>query len=307
MKLIYCIFCIAVFFNTASSQRRERTQNQVQFRYADDFLADNLSERTKVLILGVWHFDYPNLDAHKVDPAEMVDVIMPERQKEIGEVLDVLKKYHPTKILIEAKNGEKIDSLYQAYLDGNYSLTRSETDQLGFRLALQLQMKKIYSVDAGNYLNDKENNNPDLSRLWSSASAVDSLKDRRWDNSYATWYDYEDKILSHCTIMDKLLYLNDQRNVRRMYGNYLVSGFNTTDNTGPDKLALWWYDRNLRIFNNILNSKPTPADRLLIIFGSGHQPILQHCFEASPQFELVQLSDVVKAAPMNDGMEDQKK
>jgi hypothetical protein len=295
IKYAFVIICIVLLSGSQGwSQRKKEPAKKPALQYADDFLIRGNSARAKVLLLGVWHFSYPNLDSHKIDSTNMVDVMAPERQAEMDQVIDLLKKFQPTRICVESSRSRRTDSLYDAYLAGDYVLTRNEIDQLGFRLAMQLGHKKVYAVDANSYADDHESTNPEIGKLWSEEFAVDPVSDRHWDTSYAMWYNYQDKLLSRYTILDKLTYINDPRNVIRMYGNYLVSGFNTTNVNGPDKLALWWYDRNLRIFNNILNTKPSPDDRILVIFGSGHQPILQHCFEASPQFELVPFSDLLK-------------
>ncbi|RYF85335.1 MAG: hypothetical protein EON98_06875 [Chitinophagaceae bacterium] len=79
-----------------------------------------------------------------------------------------------------------------------------------------------------------------------------------------------------------------------MHGHYLAGGFSTQSNDGPDRLAMWWYDRNLRIYNNILKTKPGSEDRIVVLFGNGHMPILKHCFQSSPEFEVVELKSLVK-------------
>jgi hypothetical protein len=295
LKYFFFILCFVLVTNNCTwSQKKKEPAKKPAQQYADDFLIGKNTTRAKVLLLGVWHFDYPNRDIHQIDSSNMVDVLTPERQKEMDQVIDLLKKYQPTKICVESQRPGRIDSLYNAYLSGDYILTRNEVDQIGFRLAMQLSHKKVYAVDANSYADDYEDKYPEIEKLWSKEFSADPQSALRWDTSFASWYNYQDEMLAHCTILEKLTYVNDPRNVLRMYGNYVVGGFNTTNNFGPDKLALWWYDRNLRIFNNILNTKPAPEDRILVIFGSGHQPILQHCFEASPQFELVPFSDLFK-------------
>jgi hypothetical protein len=82
--------------------------------------------------------------------------------------------------------------------------------------------------------------------------------------------------------------------LNRMQGAYLTGGFNTLNNDGPDIIAMWWYSRNLRIFNNILKTQPGPNDRLLVLFGNAHIPTLKHCFEASPEFKVVELKSLLK-------------
>jgi hypothetical protein len=58
-------------------------------------------------------------------------------QSEIEDIFEKSAKFQPSQLAIEIdpKNQSKIDSLYNEYLLGNYQLKRSETDQLGFRLA----------------------------------------------------------------------------------------------------------------------------------------------------------------------------
>lgn len=76
-------------------------------------------------------------------------------------------------------------------------------------------------------------------------------------------------------------------NLQLNHGAYLSGYFNTLGNYGFDFLSTWWVNRNLRIFNNVLLTKPVSSDRILILFGAGHIPLLKQCFESSPDFEYV--------------------
>ena len=59
-------------------------------------------------------------------------------------------------------------------------------------------------------------------------------------------------------------------------------------------LSAWWYSRNLRIYRNILATQPAANDRILVIFGNGHMSILRHVFESTPEFDLVELRDLLR-------------
>src|SRR5437870_13368053 len=60
----------------------------------------------------------------------------------------MLKRFQPTKIALESPAGsEKIRKQYEDYLAGNYSLTRSESGQIGFRLAKELGHKQVCGID----------------------------------------------------------------------------------------------------------------------------------------------------------------
>ena len=78
-------------------------------------------EQIKVLTLGSFHFDFPNLDVKKTDNEDLIDVLEPKYQKEIESIVDKLEKFKPTIIVIERRpeHQEKYDSLYTHYLSMN--------------------------------------------------------------------------------------------------------------------------------------------------------------------------------------------
>ena len=55
----------------------------------------------------------------------------------------------------------------------------------------------------------------------------------------------------------------------------------------------WWYNRNLRIFANIVRVTE-PGDRLLLVIGAGHVPILKQAADSSPEYRLVEVRSVLK-------------
>ncbi|MBS1719577.1 MAG: hypothetical protein JST35_03925 [Armatimonadetes bacterium] len=257
-------------------------------KYADDFLIQAKKPPTKVMLLGVWHFDYPNLDSHKIAKQDMVDVLSEKRQKEIINSVEVLKGFKPTKICLEASSQAELDKLFASYKLGEQNRNRSEVVQIGLRLAKVLNHQRVYAVDATNYAQDNAAKYPAINNLWDEAFYLDAAKYEAYASQYATWRIYKTGLLKSNTILDQLIYENDPRNLKRNLGEYFVSGWlKTSNNNGPDAVSLQWYNRNLRIYNNILKTNPTSSDRVLVIFGSGHIPLLQQFVEASPEFELV--------------------
>ena len=49
-----------------------------------------------------------------------------------------------------------------------------------------------------------------------------------------------------------------------------------------------WYNRSLRIFADPQRTIEDLHDRVLVIYGSRHIPILRHCVMASPDYRLVE-------------------
>ena len=101
--------------------------------------------RPQILVLGTYHMANPGHDIHNM---QADDVLSAKRQQEIAQLIEVLKKFHPTKVAIEADvSGQRATQQYSDYLAGKYTLSRNEIDQIGYRLAKELGHKKVYPVD----------------------------------------------------------------------------------------------------------------------------------------------------------------
>jgi Family of unknown function (DUF5694) len=260
----------------------------------DKILLKGNRQPTKVLLLGTFHFGYPNLDGHKTDSSKFIDVKSPQRQKEIEELAEVIRRFRPTRIYVESNDQSWIDSLYGAYMADRYKLGRNEIFQLGFRIARQMRHTKLYAVDTWPFSSQYFSRFPLIDSLWNDNSPVDSLRDQYWDARYKAFYTAGDSVELGLTMLENFLLMAMPEVLQRMHGHYLVSGFAKETNAGADILSLWWYNRNLRIYNNIMRTKPTAQDRIVVLFGNGHIPILKHCFHASPEFEVVELKTLLK-------------
>jgi hypothetical protein len=249
---------------------------------------------TKVLLLGTFHFGYPNLDTHKTDSANYIDVMSAKRQAELQELAEVILRFQPTRFYIESWNTSFHDSLYNEYLAGNYKPGRNENYQVGYRVAKQAGLKKIFPVDASNFAAENYKKYPWLDSMWNMNNPIDSSRDKYWSKRYSKLYTAGDSVEVTLTMLENFLQMAQPKVLHRMHGNYLAAGFGTEGTNGPDMLAMWWYSRNLRIFNKILQTKPAGEDRIVILFGNGHMPILKHCFQSSPEFEVVELKTLLK-------------
>lgn len=107
-----------------------------------------------VLLLGVFHFGGEQVDADTTPDDLRINMLLPERQRQIQCLVDSLKKFAPNKIAFEGlpKYQKKYDSLYLAYLDNRLNASpkfmAGELVQIGFRLAKEMGLKTLYPVDA---------------------------------------------------------------------------------------------------------------------------------------------------------------
>jgi hypothetical protein len=97
-------------------------------------------QRAEILVLGTYHMANPGRDIFNMAAD---DVLAPKRQAEIAELLEVLKRFKPTKIAVESTVYEdRRPKQYADYLAGKYTLTANEIEQVGFRLAKELGMNR---------------------------------------------------------------------------------------------------------------------------------------------------------------------
>ncbi|MBN1939729.1 MAG: hypothetical protein JW843_09085 [Candidatus Aminicenantes bacterium] len=103
----------------------------------------------KVMTLGTFPFSFPNLDQVKIEKGDQIDVLAPVYQKEIEGLVERLAEFRPTILVIERPPDRQaeIDSLYRYYLEGKHILSRSEEQQIGFRLAKRLGLERLHCVD----------------------------------------------------------------------------------------------------------------------------------------------------------------
>jgi hypothetical protein len=228
--------------------------------------------RTKptLVILGTYHMGTPGNNV--VNP-KVNDVAAPERQKQIVELVEKLKKFKPTKIVVEidVEDDAKTQGIYDKYLSGNYQLSKNETNQIGFRLAKELGHKKVYCVDWSGFWDDPAIN---YEKYASKDAELNSfLKGVHGNLKKEVDAEYE-KLLP-LSIIDQLIFVNRSAQIERdnqRYFDFLRIG-RGKEYIGANYVA-WWYRRNMTILTNIIRITDSPNDRILVIYGVGHAKLL---------------------------------
>jgi hypothetical protein len=266
---------------------------QGEWKDPDEILIEN-PKRPKVLLVGSFHFNYPNLDAHKVDKKDQLDILSPEKQREVEELVDYIARFRPTKIMVEAgRNTGYLVNDYKRWLAGE-PIRRDETRQIGFRLMKRLGLDTLYGVNSASLLYDMyhSEDSAQIEFVEKLTEGYDYQSDDPWSKRYTEFYDYETQMTLQASLLDNFKYMNSEKVLRRSWGAYLVGDFRIGEQRGADVLAIGWYDRNLRIYRNIQRIETDPEDRILVLFGAGHIPILKNLFESCPEFELVHFDEL---------------
>lgn len=250
----------------------------------------------KVLLVGTFHFEYYDLDAHVTDKDKRVNVMEQRRQKEMEDLVEYIAGFKPTAIAVEAgPNTTWLMKRYWHYKESDSLVHADEIEQVGFRVMDRSGLDTIHGVDASGLVEDlwQHRDSLQIRPLLDSIYAdwdfrSDDATSHRYSALYSSFDDYHVK---H-SLLNSFLYQNSDKTLDRDYGAYLSGDFKLGSYRGADALAMHWYSRNLRIFRNIQELALKPDDRLLVLFGSGHVAILKQLFIASPEYELVKFGDL---------------
>jgi hypothetical protein len=246
--------------------------------------------KTKVFLLGVFHFNNPGLDLAKTKDT---DILSSKSQAEIQSVVDIIAATRPEKIFFEAPLSyqNKMDSLYKTYLNGGLKSEKDETYQIGFRLMKKVGIKKSYCVDAsGEFPADS------LIKTWQVTGQQASF-----DSFMAFIKKMEDetnkRIENGLSIKERLRLDNTSEYKRMDMGMYSPKMMMTAGLKGNfigADVTSEWYKRNIRIYSNILRELDGNEKCIFVMFGASHIPIIEHFFSLQDDYKLIDVASLLK-------------
>jgi len=257
----------------------------------------------RVLLLGTFHFQDAGRDNYK--PAFPIDILSPRRQAELDTIIRRLAAWRPTLVAIEQRpeRQARIDSMYAIYPANGMDTLRNEIYQVGFRLAKRLGLPGVVCVDDwGAHLPG-----PETEEAWDSAAAAlapGMYSETDWDARYTALYHMDDSLKSVWPLTETYLRMNSPDRIRTGHGHYLVGTMlngRPGEYLGADGFVSSWYNRNLRIYSNILRVARDPGERILVIYGAGHMAILHSLMESSPAVKLDDVNAVLNGDGAGDG------
>jgi hypothetical protein len=241
----------------------------------------------EILIVGTFHMANPGHDLANISAD---DVLAPRRQQEMARLLAALRQFHPTKIAIESDiTSNRATQQYADYLAGRYVLTRNEIDQIGFRLAKELGLKTIYPVDVdGDFPYMRVRNYARANGRADEFAAIDAR--------IAAAANEQGAFLASHTLLEMLQLVNSDSVAARgvaVYYDWVRFG-EPWEYAGSDLLAAW-FQRNIRIYRNIVALADSTNERVLVLYGYGHLAWLRQDAANDPRVRLRRLDEFVKA------------
>lgn len=249
----------------------------------------------EVMILGSYHMDNPGNDVHN---ARIAPVTTPEKQSQLQAVSRALARFNPTAIGIERIASDRAtlaDQAWPAFTPADLLTNPDERFQIGYRLAHDLGIQRVYAIDE----QDREGQ-PSYFPFgeviqWVQANGRDA--DFAALNSVVAASSAEMESRQHTgTVAQLLAWLNTPESIiegQNLYAELLQ--FGAGDDQPGAVLNGRWYTRNAVIFAH-LRQVARPGDRIVVIYGAGHNYWLRQMVSTTPGYKLVEPNDYLATA-----------
>ena len=247
-------------------------------------------EPVEVMVLGTYHFGNPGQDLHnaRVDP-----VTTPEKQAQLEAVADGLARFRPTAIAVERVAPDQttlLDHRYPAFTPADLLTNPDERTQIAYRLAHRVGLTRVYAIDE----QDREGQPSyfpfgDVQR-WAEANGGGDRLGAMHGEVAAMIADLERRQSTE-TVGQLLMAFNAPDRVaadQSFYARLMM--FGAGDDQPGAFLNARWYARNAQIFARLLQVA-RPGDRIVVIYGAGHNYWLRQMVGTTPGFRLVEPTD----------------
>ncbi len=238
----------------------------------------------KVMILGTYHMASPGLD---VVNTQVDDVTEPKWQRELAALAERLAKFTPTKVAVEvvSRADDFVYADYRKFSPADFLKDKNEITQIGFRLAHRMKHDSVFAIDEQSEAIDyfpfgklqayvketgREAELAAVTTRWQAiGKAMETLQKR-------------------ATVSQILRELNEPSEIDEGQRAY-VSAMNigAGDRWLGAELNAAWYLRNAKIHAKLMKIAK-PGDRIVVVYGAGHNYWLRELVRTTPGYELVE-------------------
>ena len=240
-----------------------------------------LVKPVEVMLLGVYHMDGGGSHVYETGTD---DVLSERRQREIEKVVEGLVGWRPDVVAVEypSEKQEELDEMFGDYLKGKVpeGMERSEIVQIGFRVAKRLGHGRLLAVDCF----------PGFE--WKGLTEEKLLDFMNFVPPDLVGYVREniEKIrrgIRERSVGEYLMILNEGEISKFNDAVMLSSAIVYSDGHTAYGVVAGWFLRNLCIVRNLYSSLSEGTEKVLLMYGSGHVPLLKYILSTSPLFRYV--------------------
>ena len=251
-------------------------------------------EKTKVLLLGTYHFGATS-DKNKVSD----DVLNPKKQAELNLLLKKLKAYNPEKIYVENQPSRQLhwDSIFVAYQDDKALKIKNEIFQIGIKLAENLKFKT--GVTCVDWQQDSENSFNE--KAYVEYRNKINLYQNFLETKKPSVFSEHDKLIGikiqkinieipKMTMVDAFKKINSKSYLNDIFYGNITAFLDIDSNQNGVFYAHDNMIRNTNIYKNIIQDilKNNPK-KALVLYGAGHIRALKDYLECHPSIEIIEV------------------
>jgi Family of unknown function (DUF5694) len=247
----------------------------------------------EVMVLGSYHFGNPGRDVNNI---AVDSVLVPKKQAELDALARALLTFKPTKVMVERESSAADLALpnYRTFTLDRLKNEANEAQQIGFRIAKMAGHADVYGIDEQpaegepdyfpyDKLQETETKFGQTGRI---AAANDTV------TPFLKAFEADQKVQSVAQLLTQMNDAKQVRDARFFYYGVLDIGDNNTQ-AGADLNAMW-YLRNAKIFAKLMHVAK-PGDRVLVVYGAGHNYWLRHFAAETPGYKFVDPVPYLKA------------
>ncbi len=236
----------------------------------------------EVMVLGSYHFGNPGMDVNNI---QVDSVLTPDKQKQLEAVAKALLTFKPTRVMVE-RESEAPDFAMDAYTrftPESLKTAANETDQIGYRVAHLAGLKIVHGIDE-----QPKDGEPDyfpFTKLQEAAAKFGQTSTVEAANGKITpflkAFEADQKTQSVAQLLMQMNAASGLQSSMAFYYDVLTVG-DKDSQPGADLNAMW-YLRNAKIFGKLMQVAK-PGDRVLVVYGAGHNYWLRHFAREVPGY-----------------------
>jgi Family of unknown function (DUF5694) len=255
-------------------------------------VASAAEQPVEVMVLGAYHFGNPGQDVNNV---KVDSVLTREKQRQLDAVAKALLSFKPTRVMVE-RESDAPDFAMQAYTEftpEKLKTAANETDQIGYRVAHLAGLKIVHGIDEQPKYGEPDyfpySAMQDVAKQHGQTGVIDTANAPV--KAFLTQFEADQKTK---TVADLLIGMNTDALYTKIAVEYSYLKIGDKDDQAGADLNAMWYLRNAKIFGKLMQVAK-PGDRVLVVYGAGHNYWLRHFAAETPGYKFIDPVPYLKA------------
>ncbi len=248
-----------------------------------------------VMVLGLYHMGNPGQDLHnaRIDP-----VTTPAKQAELAALAKRLARFRPTVIAVEQRSSatDRADPNYARFTPAQLTTSNNEVVQVGYRLAA-LTGARVIAIDEQDRAGEPSYFPFGPVQEWAKAHPAAQAQLTAGNATIAAVIKAQEADQRRLSVTQMLAKINAPDHPAYAQANrafyYRLLAFGGGGEQPGAVLNGRWYTRNAVIWSH-LQQATRPGDRVIVVYGAGHNYWLKHFARETPGFALVEAGGFLK-------------